>query len=82
MEPKRLDEILKDIYKFDPQLSQKEEELKRLIQDLMDLIPDTDFSEEFSINLRDRIIQTIQQKKLARISKTNNISFILRYFVG
>ncbi len=63
-------EILEDIYRIDASLRQNEENLVKIIEEMMELKPDTRFDENFSNELRAEIIRRARLAGLPRKEKS------------
>ncbi|MFZ5341049.1 MAG: hypothetical protein ACOZBL_00270 [Patescibacteria group bacterium] len=79
-----IQEILQDIYKFDPSLMSKENQLVTIIETLIDLKPDTTVDDEFKNDLRSKILNKIDElnlsEKTLNKSNTKSLMYRSRYF--
>lgn len=78
-----INDILKELYKIDNSLQNKEEDLKKAVAHLLTTRPNIKVDEKFKNELQDEIQQKILQKKVESFSK-NKLTFfqILSYIFG
>ncbi|MFA7377728.1 MAG: hypothetical protein WCZ15_02935 [Patescibacteria group bacterium] len=69
MEKDELENILSELYRFYPELKQKERELIVLIKEMKSSRPDIKFDEDFALNLRQRLLSQ------APVEKNNKFNF-------
>lgn len=79
-----IQEILEDIYKFDPSLMSKENQLINIIETLIDLKPDTTVDEKFKSDLKMKIMEKIDEMNMyensAILSNKKSLLYTSRYF--
>ncbi len=56
-------DILNDLYELDPELKEKEDELKKIIKELLSSKPVVEIDEEFKNNLKNELIKKLKRKK-------------------
>ncbi|MBN2443035.1 MAG: VWA domain-containing protein [Spirochaetales bacterium] len=58
-----IEDILRDLYEIDPELAEKEEELKKIIDKLLSSKPDVTMDEGFKSELRSKILKNMTKKQ-------------------
>jgi hypothetical protein len=62
-------DILNDLYKFDKDLMKQEIKLIQIINDLIEIRPDTQFTQEFKDELKNKILEHIRYDNNIDLSK-------------
>ena len=77
---KRIEDILKDLYKIDPKFKAQQTELRKVIAELVMLKPDTQFDAGFASHLRTQLLNTRIKPMPVRSPYTS--IFVSRAFYG
>lgn len=77
-----IQEILDELYQIDASLKSNENQLKTIIQKMMDVRPEPKINAEFKKSLHKEILHTFQQKKIQTFKKSPNFLEILTWIIG
>lgn len=70
-----IQKILNELYEIDSSLREKESELTKIIQTMLNLKPDINIDESFKTNLRNIISEKITSKKLEEYNKKSKTNY-------
>ncbi len=74
-----LDKILTEIYELDESLKEHDEDLKRIVSQMIDNKPDTQFNEDFKENLRAKLSEKIAELKEKDGKKVGILNLIFNF---
>lgn len=79
-----IQEILQDLYKLDPTIMEKQEQIVPIIEKLIELKPEIQIDDEFKLNLKNQLLEKIRNNELSSIDTTTITStwfwHSLKYF--
>ncbi|MFA5248340.1 MAG: hypothetical protein WC415_03785 [Patescibacteria group bacterium] len=80
MDTKRIDKILADLFELDPFLKKKERDIRRIVESLLAVRPDTKFNKKFAQALRADVLSRLAEINNMKMQKNEKTSIDLPQF--